>query len=114
MKKIIYDGSYGGLHTYSNFVNLVSDLEGFEFAGKYEIPSKVKNGGLVGVGWTFGEMREKTRLVYLARYTNRTSKLMSFLKGEKNFNNVKIEIEARKRERLDNIENIINDALRSE
>ncbi len=111
MKKIIYSGPYEGLYEQSHFVEAMSKIEGLNFAGTYDIPSRNESGGLVGIGWTMGSRKEKTRVVYLARYSLRNSKLMSFLKGPKNFENVKIEIGARKETKLDGIEEIISKAL---
>lgn len=114
MKRIIYDGPSEGSYKHPKFANAMTALEELTLAGTYDIPSKNESDGSIGAGWRIGDPKEKERIVYLARYSNRNSKFVSFFKGPKKIKNVKIEIEARKIEKLDGIEAMINEALNIE
>jgi hypothetical protein len=112
MKKTIYNGPHEGMYKHSKFAKVISDIDELKLAGMYDIPNK--SGGSVGKAWSMGELRERARVVYVAEYLSRNSKIMTLFKGSKDFKNVKIEIEACKEDRLTGIEKIINNALHLE
>ncbi len=109
-----YEGPHEGQYEHLNFLSTLTNVPHVTLKGKYNIPSKDGKEGEIGIAWHFGHVLSGGRVIYTVRYTKRTNRMASFLKGSEIYGDVRVEVRSTREKNVDTIETILGKIFRSE